>query len=352
MKTVDPFKSWLSEQFKSRWFISLVALLSPIILTPPPAIRKLVQWVVDLIATDREVDYALINLVLNLVVTIVAVALVVPYREKIGKEKFLSLLKKEFETGGFFEILNVNAEDIVANSKIASKVHKVFSRMVLFFFLSIGLIYVIFILKLIFKSETYQQAFSTLEIAVSCLSSVILLIAYYRLTYYRASQYITTNKILAISFGFAAICTTNAALTFGSENWEVINFWFHGGAGVIAGVTFALLIGKMDSQMIGTPTWLLMLMFLYAMFQPLFILFGDQGICDQLGEQYLQFLLYPTLLLKILMYLYFLWLIRRNRIITHIIFSPVIDRRIQNDAARMSNILNQAQAVIKPTKEA
>lgn len=112
--------------------------------------------------------------------------------------------------------------------------------------------------------------------------------------------------------------TTESSLT----SWIV---FFDGFSGILNAVALALLIARLDSKLIGLPSYLISILYFYAAFQPLFVVFEQPGEISQLIKTVV---LVAVFISKIYFFLIITYAIQTGRILTYLYCYPILSKEV------------------------
>lgn len=114
----------------------------------------------------------------------------------------------------------------------------------------------------------------------------------------------------------AVVTTLEISSIIAIENLKIMTSKFHSSVfcwigGILAGVSFALVIGRLDSKFIDPPTPVIFFLYLYAVIQPTWIAF--------LGDEEMQAILFSVaLVLKCLLFVFISWLFQSGTLFFYI----------------------------------
>ena len=334
---MNPFYSWLLGRSRSKWFFLISVILIITLSVTPLALEFLDNLVGGILNQDIILHYSEINIALNMLVTIAAILFIVPYYRHFDSSRFLERLDQEVRKDGLFECLNLDREQIIKRARMAFKIHRALSKRIIIFYFLIVSGYVSILLKQYVSSALAINVLEFLKVMLNNVVILVLLSMYYSLTFYNKRKLWNSKLFNAIIYSLLSFSIIHA---FGLVvDITLINSIAHAMSGVAAGVAFALLIGKFGGAIINTPTSILSLMFMYAVVQSMFVLLSFKDF--SMYEENIIFITYPCLILKCVMFIYFYWLIRQNRIAMHLIVSPSVDRQLTIDLPRMEKVFEE-----------
>jgi preprotein translocase subunit SecG len=101
-------------------------------------------------------------------------------------------------------------------------------------------------------------------------------------------------------------------------------------SGVLNAIVFSLLIARLDSKLIGLPSWLICVLYLYASVQPLFVIFAQQGsVYPEMETVILIF----AFISKIYFFLIILYTLQTGRMLNYLFCFPELSRRVNQAIA-------------------
>jgi hypothetical protein len=100
---------------------------------------------------------------------------------------------------------------------------------------------------------------------------------------------------------------------------------FHMFSGICNALLLSLLIGKLDSEVIGASSLVIASLFMYAAIQPMFYFFAGENLHIKI------IILYSVIFLKIFFYFFLMWVIRENLLIKYFLFSFKVNQCIHDD---------------------
>jgi hypothetical protein len=102
---------------------------------------------------------------------------------------------------------------------------------------------------------------------------------------------------------------------------------FDGVSGVLNAVVLALLIGRLDSKLIGLPSWLISLLYFYSAVQPLFAVFEQPGDIFKVIQTSVLIVVFGF---KIYFFLIIVYALQTGRMLNYLICFPYLNRRINS----------------------
>jgi hypothetical protein len=95
-------------------------------------------------------------------------------------------------------------------------------------------------------------------------------------------------------------------------------------SGVLSAMVFALLIARLDSKLIGLPSWLICMLYLYSAVQPLFVIFEQQSpFFDRMKTA----VLIVVFISKIYFFLIILYTLQTGRLLNYFFCFPQLSKR-------------------------
>ena len=107
---------------------------------------------------------------------------------------------------------------------------------------------------------------------------------------------------------------------------------------IFASLAFIVFVGKLDSGVFGTPTPILWLLYTYGVIQTTeFLFFWNESLP---GLQ--TTVLIMAFFLKIILSLYLLWLVRKERLILYFLFEPYLNKRTMELRDKISKVIDDS----------
>jgi hypothetical protein len=107
-------------------------------------------------------------------------------------------------------------------------------------------------------------------------------------------------------------------------------------SGVLSAMVFALLIARLDSKLIGLPSWLICMLYLYSAVQPLFVIFEQQSL---LFDRMKTAVLILVFISKIYFFLIILYTLQTGRLLNYFFCFPQLSKRAdEHELARRINL--------------
>lgn len=143
------------------------------------------------------------------------------------------------------------------------------------------------------------------------------------------------NKLLYLFFvGFVILCVIfpfiifsryfNGASSLQLTQWIV---FFDGLSGILNAVVLALLIARLDSKLIGLSSILIGVLYFYAAFQPLFVVFEQP---EEIPQFIKTVVLVAVFISKIYFFLIITYAIQSGRILTYLYCYPTLSNRVNS----------------------
>lgn len=98
-------------------------------------------------------------------------------------------------------------------------------------------------------------------------------------------------------------------------------------SGVLNAVALALLIARLDSKLVGLPSWLVGILYFYAAVQPLFVVFELPGVVSSTIKT---FVLIAVFTLKIYFFFIILYAFQTGRILNYILCFPTFNTKVDS----------------------
>ena len=109
---------------------------------------------------------------------------------------------------------------------------------------------------------------------------------------------------------------------------------FNALSGVLNALVFALVIARLDSKLIGLPSWLISVLYSYAAVQPLFIVFEQEG---QVFDSIQTAVLILVFISKIYFFLIIFYTVQTGRMLNYFYCFPFLNERVQEIQMIKSN---------------
>lgn len=101
---------------------------------------------------------------------------------------------------------------------------------------------------------------------------------------------------------------------------------FNAVSGTLNAVVLALLIARLDSKLIGLPSWLVGVLYLYAAVQPLFVVFSQPGLMNEIIKT---FVLLFVFILKVYFFLIIIYALQTGRMLNYLFCFPTLNHRVK-----------------------
>jgi hypothetical protein len=102
---------------------------------------------------------------------------------------------------------------------------------------------------------------------------------------------------------------------------------FNAISGTLNAVVFALLIARLDSKLIGLRSWLVGILYLYAAVQPLFVVFSQPGLVNEVIKTVVLLLVF---VFKIYFFLIIIYAMQTGRMLNYLFCFPTLNRRVNS----------------------
>jgi hypothetical protein len=112
------------------------------------------------------------------------------------------------------------------------------------------------------------------------------------------------------------------------NEWNDFLAVFDALSGVINAIVLALLIARLDSKLIGLPSWLISILYSYAAVQPLFMIFelSESSVLEKISTSVLIFVFVS----KIYFFLIILYAMQTGKMLNYLFCFPVLRDRVKN----------------------
>lgn len=157
----------------------------------------------------------------------------------------------------------------------------------------------------------------------------------------RARRY-SGGVILILTLAYLPFCL----LIKDGSNLSAFQAWADALSGVLNALVLALLIARLDSKLIGLPSWLIFVLYSYAAVQPLFVVFEQKSTAFNNIETAVLMVVFIS---KIYFFLIIFYALQTGRMLNYIYCFPFLGRRvnkIQADAAIIADRPAAAPPVI------
>jgi hypothetical protein len=101
---------------------------------------------------------------------------------------------------------------------------------------------------------------------------------------------------------------------------------FNAVSGTLNAVVLALLIARLDSKLIGLPSWLVSILYLYAAVQPLFVVFSQPGLINEIIKT---FVLLFVFILKVYFFFIIIYAMQTGKMLNYLFCFPTLNKRIK-----------------------
>jgi hypothetical protein len=102
---------------------------------------------------------------------------------------------------------------------------------------------------------------------------------------------------------------------------------FNAVSGTLNAVVVALLIARLDSKLIGLPSWLVSVLYLYAAVQPLFVVFSQPGLVNEIIKTVVLLFVF---ILKVYFFLIIIYAMQSGRMLNYLFCFPTLNQRIKS----------------------
>lgn len=196
---------------------------------------------------------------------------------------------------------------------------------------SILALYIVFAIKHNFRELVRPLIFFSFDVALNNLSLFFMfgcfLILYLRSDNKRVRDY--QNSALwvagAVLFFLTGLFPV-LALHLDANGMQGLAARFGAPSGILNAVVFALLIARLDSKLIGLPSWLTGVLYFYAAVQPFFIIFEQTG---DLYENIQASVLIVAFILKIYFFLIVMYILQTGRMLNYLCCYPLLKKKVK-----------------------
>lgn len=129
--------------------------------------------------------------------------------------------------------------------------------------------------------------------------------------------------VLIWAFPLTILAQVKSGITESALTSTIV--FFDGFSGILNCVVLALLIARLDSKLIGLPSYLIGVLYFYAAFQPLFVVFEQPGEIPQIIKTVV---LVAVLVAKIYFFLIIMFAAQTGRLLTYLYCFPTMSNRV------------------------
>lgn len=139
--------------------------------------------------------------------------------------------------------------------------------------------------------------------------------------------------VLGLTLLYPALVPVNVG-AYTAADWKAYSSVFDTLSGVINAIALALLIARLDSKLIGLPSWLISILYSYAAVQPLFLVFELSG--SDVLEQITTSVLIFVFVSKIYFFLIIIYALQTGKMLNYLFCFPILRERAKG--ARGQNV--------------
>jgi hypothetical protein len=146
--------------------------------------------------------------------------------------------------------------------------------------------------------------------------------------YYPKCRNISALIVIGLTLLYPALVPIKVGV-FTAVEWKAYSSIFDTLSGVINAIVLALLIARLDSKLVGLPSWLISILYSYAAVQPLFLVFELSG--SDILEQITTSVLIFVFVSKIYFFLIIVYALQTGKMLNYLFCFPILRERA-NDA--------------------
>ncbi|HKP11435.1 MAG TPA: hypothetical protein VJZ91_04970 [Blastocatellia bacterium] len=168
----------------------------------------------------------------------------------------------------------------------------------------------------------------TLLAAYWCFT-ILYLPSYDRKSWPRHRKLLNYSSLAVGAFTLAFICFLffPAKGGFQTEDIKAYAAVFDGLSGTLNAVVLALLIARLDSKLIGLPSWLISVLYVYAAVQPLFVVFELNTPVSDIIQT---FVLITVFIFKVYFFLIIIYTLQTGRLLNYLFCFPFLSNRMNS----------------------
>ncbi|MDT5062301.1 MAG: hypothetical protein QOH63_2760 [Acidobacteriota bacterium] len=127
-----------------------------------------------------------------------------------------------------------------------------------------------------------------------------------------------------------------------ADEWRDFIAVFDALSGVINAIVLALLIARLDSKLIGLPSWLISILYSYAAVQPLFMVFEltQSAVLEKISTSVLIFVFVS----KIYFFLIIIYALQTGKMLNYLLCFPILSRRAKHSKRESIPLVRESDA--------
>lgn len=144
--------------------------------------------------------------------------------------------------------------------------------------------------------------------------------------------------VVLLTLSFPGLLLANRQLPIAIEGYAAV---FDALSGTLNGIVLALLVARLDSKLIGLPSWLVCVLYFYAAVQPLFVVFEQQS--SDVLTAIKTAVLIAVFIFKIYFFLIILYTLQTGRMLNYLYCFPRLSRQVNK--AESEEVIEQANTI-------
>ena len=126
---------------------------------------------------------------------------------------------------------------------------------------------------------------------------------------------------------------------FTADDWRAYSSIFDALSGMINAIALALLIARLDSKLVGLPSWLISILYSYAAVQPLFMVF-ELSQSDVLAKRIAPSVLIFVFVSKIYFFLIITYALQTGKMLNYLFCFPILRERARERGGRRQKLMS------------
>ncbi|HEX8146106.1 MAG TPA: hypothetical protein VF591_02800 [Pyrinomonadaceae bacterium] len=164
-------------------------------------------------------------------------------------------------------------------------------------------------------------AFNNFTLLLIFLCFLVLHIPSYKMGDYAKYRNVSALIVIGLTLLYPALVPLKVGL-FTAAEWKAYSSIFDTLSGVINAMVLALLIARLDSKLVGLPSWLISILYSYAAVQPLFLVFELSG--SDILEQITTSVLIFVFVSKIYFFLIIIYALQTGKMLNYLFCFPIL----------------------------
>ena len=134
--------------------------------------------------------------------------------------------------------------------------------------------------------------------------------------------------VVVLTLAFPSLAWLIAYQGFTRAEWNTYSAIFDSLSGVVNAIVLALLIARLDSKLVGLPSWLISILYSYAAAQPLFIVFelNQTAVFEKITTAVLIF----VFVAKIYFFFIVTYALQTGKLLNYLLWFPILHNRIES----------------------